>query len=185
MRVIRSAAFVAGVCLFSSCAGMAARAPAPAVYGPVFAPGEDVTVRGNCIAARIEASADPLRTQVGETKRSLVRGGGVATAIGTISAALMGAFKPEDTKIGIGLGGTILGAGAGLYQVWKGAQSDAGDYVSAAGEAVARYNTSMITAADEAAKRAAVAKLYDDSSELKRKYPQYANFSMDPGACPA
>lgn len=176
-------ALLCTVCL-SGCAytvGAGTAAPYSAVL--TGASPADAVEYGNRLAQCVEAYANLHRGEVGRAKRDLIRSGGVATGFGLATATLTGTFKAEDTKTWVGVGGSLITAAIGVYQIWRGAERDAADFVSEAAMVTSDYQAAIQTATDDTAKKKAVSDLILNAGGLQRKFAPYAGWSVTNPQC--
>jgi hypothetical protein len=157
-----------------------------ASYGegmPRISPAADVVAIGDAAAACIEKTLVPLRPQLGQAKRDLVRGGAIATTGALIGAAIHSRVD-EGAQADVALGSSIFAALIGGYQIWRGVGQDPADYVSAAGALIGKYMAAKTAAdSDVAKKRQAVVDLLNGAAGLQEKHGEYATFVLTSSEC--
>lgn len=129
-----------------------------------------------CLAANMERSTAGHRAKTGRYRHTSALFGGLATAVGALTATFIGAFNSRDTKTAVGLIGGTSTAVLGVLQTRHAAGSDPAAYVGATDRALTeylanRYSTHGINADSI---------LFVTAADIKSKYPEWADFTVYP-----
>ncbi len=147
---------------------------------------QKLTNDGDKLRDNINISTQRYRKGLGQSKDRLVIYGAIATATGAITATLVSAYVPTDTKVGVGAAGAIIAAVIGVYQIIDGAGKDKESYVKSCDLALAHWsenkpelpvapNKKQLEDIYDATKKA-LKDFKTDAKDIQSNFTEYANF---------
>jgi hypothetical protein len=106
--------------------------------------------KGTTLKTSINNSIDNYRGEVGSAKDNLSTVGPISAGVGAVSALLVGAFKPENTKTTIGVGSGVIVAIIGVYQAILGAKNDDEGYIREGNDDILAWDLASKSTLDDA-----------------------------------